>query len=372
MNQHQQAKDQYLNTNRTQKDIAGSVGISERTMYRWIKQEAWDDLKKATLAAPAVAVEHLYSQFAELNNSIAARPEGSRIPTMQEAEITRKLVNSIIKLGTAHSLGTQIQVMQAFTSHMVQADHDFTLKLTRYFTSYITGKVGKGGYKPYQFLYGVDDPTADPKHIESLKKEIAKEEEKECDAPSASPQQLTTWRNIGTDIPPRLKNGPLWAGNGKVYDYNANCFRPMMQEEALEFRKLGFDTEWDKYNQPETGTQSNDTKMSGSQFPQPPDISIPTQPETLTPHASTPIAPKIIPLPPPDISGHSKDQEQEQDLIPQEYKDVYPTIPLLPHNVKWLGKGHVYDPQIKRKREIKFGELNYLRRLGYDRQKLGY
>jgi len=364
MNQHQQAKDQYLNTNRTQKDIAGEVGISERTMYRWIKQEAWDDLKKATLAAPAVAVEHLYSQVAELNNSIASRPEGSRIPTLQEAEITRKLVNSIIKLGTAHSLGTQIQVMQAFTSHMVQADHDFTLKLTRYFTSYITGKAGRDRYKPYEFLCGVSDPGAYPTHIEILKNEkIQEQTERELDNASAPQQHLATWRDIGADMPPRIKNGPLWAGFGRVFDYNSSSFRAMTQEEALELRKLGFDAEWEKYHQPETGTAPEPTKMSGSQFSSAPDMPTDVLAQTVVPQASEDIQPKIIPLPPPDISGHTPSTITSTD---------HADVPLLPHNVRWLGKGYVYDPQLKRKREIKHGELDQLRCLGYTRIKLGY
>ena len=49
----QGARDMYLNTNFTQKEIADKLGINPKTIYLWIKKGKWDEMKAAARQAPA-------------------------------------------------------------------------------------------------------------------------------------------------------------------------------------------------------------------------------------------------------------------------------------------------------------------------------
>ncbi|MDR3679390.1 MAG: hypothetical protein P4L41_05440 [Flavipsychrobacter sp.] len=349
--QQQQAKELYFGTGRTQKEIAQAVGVDGKTIYRWIKQEAWDELKKATLAVPAVAVNHLYSQMVELQNHIASREEGNRFPTIQEAEITRKLINCIDKLGTANSLSTNIQVMMAFSNYMVNADNEFTKKLVSYASTYFKDQK-KSGYKPYEFLYDAHLPEADTSVIAPIKEELDQDEE---NRPGAPAKKLITWRELSTNPAPILKSGPMWIGPNTVFDYKQKTSRNMTWDEAEELRKMGFDVEWEKNNPGSAQT----APMPGSVFHQVSGIQSTAPAETIAQQASPAMQLQNSPCPPPGITGHCTGSNEGYD-IPEELKKCYPNIPLLPGGVKWLGRDMVYDPKLKRKREIKFGERDQL------------
>src|SRR6202012_1464035 len=130
--QQPQARELYFGSGKTQKEIAQSVGVHEKTVYRWIKQDAWDQLKQASMAMPVIIADNMCNQLIALQNSIAEREEGKRIPTMQEAEIMRKLVNCITKLKDHPSLGQNIQMMMNFSLYVGTHDLDFNKKLMAY------------------------------------------------------------------------------------------------------------------------------------------------------------------------------------------------------------------------------------------------
>ncbi len=92
-NKKQQAQRLYME-GKSQKDIAATVGVSERTVYTWVHQYAWNKLHLASYQAPATIADNLCSQIIELQNAIAAREPGKRYPTGEEAEVTRKLIVS--------------------------------------------------------------------------------------------------------------------------------------------------------------------------------------------------------------------------------------------------------------------------------------
>ena len=61
MNQHQQAREYYFSSSMTQKQIAHSVGVDEKTIYRWIRKESWDKLKLAAQTMPAIISDNFCS-----------------------------------------------------------------------------------------------------------------------------------------------------------------------------------------------------------------------------------------------------------------------------------------------------------------------
>jgi transposase-like protein len=145
----------YMNEGKTQREIAMEVSVSERTVYTWIHQYAWDKLKRAAYQAPATISENLCNELIELQNSIAKREQGTRYPTVQEAEVIRKLVGSIERLKKYPSLSQNMQMIETFKNYMRPIDRDFTRQLSNYSERYLTGK-SVNGFAPYELEYGIE------------------------------------------------------------------------------------------------------------------------------------------------------------------------------------------------------------------------
>ncbi len=168
--QNQLAKDLYFGTHKSQKEIADEVGITTKTLYLWIKKGAWDELRTASLAAPAIMVDNFSHMVVELQTQIGQRPVSNRFPTQQEMECLRKLVNCIVKLKQYASTGMNIQVMADFASY-VGPDEEFKQKLQLYAEGYFKARKDNERY-PNNFTYGVPPPMTNEEEIEAIKQEL--------------------------------------------------------------------------------------------------------------------------------------------------------------------------------------------------------
>jgi DNA-binding XRE family transcriptional regulator len=151
----EQARHMYMQGSCTQRDIAKKLGVTERTVYNWIKGNSWERLRQAASAAPVMIAENLFSQLAEMQLAIAGREPGQRFPTMQEAEVTRKLVGCIEKMKKYPSLPQNMQVLASFRqfiSPVVDSRVDSTIRL--YADRFLEAEA-KNGYLPYQVEFGV-------------------------------------------------------------------------------------------------------------------------------------------------------------------------------------------------------------------------
>src|SRR6185312_12053966 len=118
MDKKQQARQLYLAGGKTQKEIAQITGVSERTVFTWVHQFAWDKLRLAAWQAPATIADNLCSQIVELQDNIAAREPGKRFPSPQEAEVIRKSINSLEKMKKYPSLSQNMQMLESFRNYM--------------------------------------------------------------------------------------------------------------------------------------------------------------------------------------------------------------------------------------------------------------
>ena len=250
----QQARDMYFSGNHSQRDIANTVGVSEKTVYLWIKQEAWDQLRQAALAAPAVIVDNLYSQLAELQQSIASREEGNRYPTVQEAEITRKLINCIIKLKEYPSQGANMQMMMQFAGYLQKAAPQLQKEVVIQADAFLKGR-GKIGYKPYQIEYDVTPENQSaiteelPESNFSGESEIFEPTQAETLATQASqpppaaspvlPQSEKTGNSFTEQTPTPLTDTIYWVGHNLVFDTSLNKVREIKMGELYQLRSQG-------------------------------------------------------------------------------------------------------------------------------------
>jgi len=273
--QQQQARNLFITTTQTQQQIADTVGIDKKTLYRWIKQECWDQLKQATLALPSLIVHNLFSQVAELQQHIASREEGKRFPSMHEAEVIRKLINTAQKLGMGNSLSTNIDVMMSFSDYTLKQDLNFTKQLVKYADQYFSDYIKKPKNDfPYNFYiadkqplpnYNAGNPINDDPIVETKTEAIpqphptAQENvqpkqgilapdppetlaEKEIEDVTSSGEKCPSPGKTGhsSSTIPTLPGGIIYIGNNSVYVPDESRKRIILNAEIEQYRNLGF------------------------------------------------------------------------------------------------------------------------------------
>ncbi|WAC40575.1 DDE transposase family protein [Pedobacter sp. SL55] len=88
----------------TQKELAERVGVSEKTIGKWIVDGEWEKLKKNVVLTRQEQLLHLMDELAELNASIRLKPEGVRFADSKLGDVRRKLIKDIKDMETKASI----------------------------------------------------------------------------------------------------------------------------------------------------------------------------------------------------------------------------------------------------------------------------
>lgn len=81
-------------------ELKRRTGVSEKTLRAWEKEGNWTKLKRNIVLTRDEQILLLYDEFAELNEAIRAKKEGSRYADHKESIIRRQLVKDIKELET--------------------------------------------------------------------------------------------------------------------------------------------------------------------------------------------------------------------------------------------------------------------------------
>jgi len=127
----------YLSGNTMQKDLAQRVGVTEKTIGRWVQKGEWDKLRKNLLLTREEQMAAMLTELEELNNFIKLKPEGSRFASTKEADIRRKLVRDLRELETRASVAETVNVARAMLAWCRDHDHTQAPLLTALFDLYI-------------------------------------------------------------------------------------------------------------------------------------------------------------------------------------------------------------------------------------------
>lgn len=135
------AKTLYLRENLTQQEIADRVGCSRVTVSNWVRAGKWEEQKVGITLTRQEQVGNLYRQVAEINRSIADRPEGERFATSKEADILGKLAAAISKMEQDIGIADTISVLTAFIEWLRPLDLEKAKDITRFADAYIKDKL---------------------------------------------------------------------------------------------------------------------------------------------------------------------------------------------------------------------------------------
>lgn len=131
------AKTLYLKENLTQQEIAERVGVSRVSVSKWACAGKWEEQRTALTLTREEQVRALYRQVAEINRIIAARPEGKRFATSQEADVIGKLSKSIKQMETEVGIADIISVSTKFIEFLRPIDLEKAKEVTRLMDAFI-------------------------------------------------------------------------------------------------------------------------------------------------------------------------------------------------------------------------------------------
>src|SRR5690606_16533323 len=129
------AKTLFLSENLHQKVIAERVGVTEKTIGRWIEQGGWRKLKRSLLTTKQTQISMLYDQLEWINNEIVERE--SKVANSKEADVISKLTSAIEKLEVETNIGETVEVAKRFITFVQQEDLPLAKSITSWFDTYI-------------------------------------------------------------------------------------------------------------------------------------------------------------------------------------------------------------------------------------------
>lgn len=137
----QWAQTLYLRENLTQLEIAERVGVSRVTVSKWVRDGKWEEQKAGITLTRQEQVANLYRQVAEINRTIATRPEGERFPNSKEADILGKLSAAIRNMEQETGIADVISVLTSFIEWLRPLDLDKAKELTRLADAFIKDRL---------------------------------------------------------------------------------------------------------------------------------------------------------------------------------------------------------------------------------------
>jgi len=130
------AKNLFVHENLTQQEIAERVGVSRKTVSKWITAEQWESLKVSITLTREEQLKNLYRQLAEMNKAISEKEEG-RYASPSEADTISKLSNAIAKLETDIGVADIIAVLKKLTAFIRKISLDKAKELTPIFDAFV-------------------------------------------------------------------------------------------------------------------------------------------------------------------------------------------------------------------------------------------
>lgn len=135
------AKELFLSGKHQQKEIAKMVDVGENTVGRWVKNDKWELLRSSLTTTKESVLANWYRQLDEINNAVANRKEGERMPTSKESDAIIKISTAIKKLETETGIAEITSVCTGLCEFVRQYDVVKAQEISEHFNAYIEFKM---------------------------------------------------------------------------------------------------------------------------------------------------------------------------------------------------------------------------------------
>lgn len=114
------AKLLFVKENLHQKEIAERVGVSEKTISKWVNanNEEWKRMRQSLIVTKEEQLRRYYDQLDELNSTILEREPGKRYANSKEADIMSKITTAIKNLENDASVSDIVEVSKRFLNYL--------------------------------------------------------------------------------------------------------------------------------------------------------------------------------------------------------------------------------------------------------------
>lgn len=137
------AKALFIETGKTQKEIAAMVAVTEKTMSAWVEAGKWDVLRSGRVSTTTQAVANMQAMLQLRSEEILTDMRGGAATKYGDELL--KISMAIEKLKGATSITTYIQVCQEFMGFVGSQDHKFRAQLAEYQSAFLNYKAGNNG-----------------------------------------------------------------------------------------------------------------------------------------------------------------------------------------------------------------------------------
>jgi len=103
------AKILYTREKLEQKIIAKKVGVSEKTLSKWVNEFAWKKLRNRLLVGKEELLNDMYNELQSLQDAIKNKEEGNQYCDAKQADIKVKLTASIRNLETELAIADLVE-----------------------------------------------------------------------------------------------------------------------------------------------------------------------------------------------------------------------------------------------------------------------
>jgi transposase len=112
----------YVSGVTVQKELAVRVGVTEKTISKWVNDGNWEQLRMNIPLVKHQQLQKMYKEFERFNQHIENKPDGKQWATKAESDARTQLIRAIEVLEGEAGVKDIIEVCQKLIKYTMQID----------------------------------------------------------------------------------------------------------------------------------------------------------------------------------------------------------------------------------------------------------
>lgn len=125
----------------TAKAISIEIGVTEKTVAKWIKEGNWEKYKKNTILTREEQMNLMLDELEQINNHIKEQPEGKQFADYKLAMVRRQLIKDIKELETKASVSEHINSLTKLLSYIRTINAEDGMLVAKYADRFINSQL---------------------------------------------------------------------------------------------------------------------------------------------------------------------------------------------------------------------------------------